>query len=349
MEHLIKPIAFYLPQFHEIPENNDAWGNGFTEWVNVKKAKKYYDWQRQPRVPLNNNYYNLLEKSTLEWQCELARSAGIYGFCIYHYWFKGRMVLEKPVEILKSNPEIKINFCFAWANEQWTKTWHGAGGQKEILIPQTYGGREEWEEHYLYFRKYFFDDRYIKENGCPMIVIYRLRNIPEFNQMIQYWNQRAKEDGFKGIYLISMNTMQEHVYKSCWVNGSVDFEPNRSKYEILNANAGYDGNKPLVMDYADLCKKLLERKHDKGYFRTAFIDYDDTPRRKEKGLCCINSSPELFERLLKESIKLSYEEQNDYLFLNAWNEWGEGNYLEPDMDYGMRYLDIVRKCRKEKE
>ena len=133
-------ISFYLPQFHEIPENNDAWGNGFTEWTNVRKSRPLYIGHYQPREPLNDNYYNLLDDGVMEWQTKIAKQAGVYGFCFYHYWFNGRMVLEKPVQNLLDNKEIDFHYCFAWANESWTKTWHGAGGNKDILIPQTYGG-----------------------------------------------------------------------------------------------------------------------------------------------------------------------------------------------------------------
>lgn len=131
----MKLISFYLPQFHEIPENNDAWGKGFTEWTNVRKSKPLYWGHNQPRIPLHKNYYNLLENDVMEWQMHLAKKAGIYGFCFYHYWFNGRKVLEKPAEKFLENVHINFNFCFAWANESWTKTWHGAGGNKEILIP----------------------------------------------------------------------------------------------------------------------------------------------------------------------------------------------------------------------
>ena len=163
----MKLISLYLPQFHEIPENNDAWGNGFTEWTNVRKSRPLYFGHRQPRVPLGENYYNLLDVKVMERQSTLAQRAGIYGFCFYHYWFNGRMVLEKPVNNWLLDKKIRTHFCFCWANEPWTKTWHGAGGNMEILIPQTYGGEEEWEQHYRYFLPFFKDERYIKEDGKP--------------------------------------------------------------------------------------------------------------------------------------------------------------------------------------
>lgn len=336
-------LTFYLPQFHEIPENNDAWGNGFTEWVNVKKAKQIYSFQSQPRVPLNNNYYNLLDINTMQWQTELANEAGIYGFCFYHYWFNGRLVLEKPVANLLKDKTVCMNFCFSWANEPWTKTWHGAGGNKEIMIPQTYGGVEEWEWHYQYFLPYFKDERYIKEDNRPLLLIYKLRNIPDFNEMIKYWNKRARTDGFDGIYIISMNTSREHVYMSKWVDASVDFEPNRTKYELYSSNHGEDNK---IIDYDELYHVMLNTPHKKGHYRTVFVDYDDTPRRGERGVCIENANPDKFGRYLTETISLSEREGNPYVFINAWNEWGEGNYLEPDIRWGYEYLrkvcDVVK-------
>lgn len=343
---MMKILSFYLPQFHEIPENNDAWENGFTEWTNVKKAEKYYDWQQQPRVPLEENYYNLLDIEVLKWQADLAKEAGIYGFCYYHYWFNGRMVLEKPIAMLLEHKEINQNFCFAWANESWTKTWHGAGGNKEILISQTYGGENEWKAHYEYFRKYFVDERYIKENNKPVLIIYRLKNIPEFNQMIKYWDACCKKDGFGGIYIISMNTGDDHAYMSYWVDGWVDFEPNKTKYEVLSDVQLVPGDKPIVFDYRVMCQKMLETLHEKNHFRTVFVDYDDTPRRKEKGICTQNKSVEIFKNTLEMSIQLAKEEGNEYIFINAWNEWGEGNYLEPDECNEYAYLEAVKDCAR---
>lgn len=344
----MKILAFYLPQFHEIPENNDMWGNGFTEWVNVKKAKPFYNWQRQPRIPLNKNYYDLSDITVMNWQAQLAFDYGIDGFCIYHYWFQGRLVLEKPVRNLLEHPEIPMNYCLSWANEPWTKTWHGAGGAREIMIPQTYGRESEWEAHYQYFLPYFKDKRYIKENGSPVLLVYRLRNIPEFNQMIKYWNIRARSDGFNGIYLISMNVTREHVYMSKWVNASVDFEPNRTKYELLSGGENGEEHNPYVMDYQKLCESMLANVHEKGHFRTVFADYDDTPRRGGRGFCVKNASPELFKEYLEKTLRKSEKENNCYIFINAWNEWGEGNYLEPDQDCGYGYLEAVKACRKNK-
>lgn len=352
----MKLISFYLPQFHEIPENNDAWGNGFTEWTNVKKAFPLYRGHRQPRVPFQDNYYNLLDESVMRWQADLANKAGIYGFCFYHYWFLGRMVLEKPVENLLKNKDIPLNYCFAWANEPWTKTWHGAGGNKEILIPQTYGREDEWRRHYDYFRPFFFDGRYIKKDDRPVLLIYRLKNIPLFNRMLQHWNQWAVEDGFDGIFLISMNVCREPVEKSRWVNGTVDFEPNKTKSERLNqieraiqpkAKETFFWNRWAVrsIDYDKINKEMLRVHHERNHFRTAFVDYDDSPRRCERAVITRGSSPRKFGRYLKKIMEQSKKEKNSFVFINAWNEWGEGNYLEPDTRYGYAYLNQIKKLK----
>lgn len=354
----MKMIAFYLPQFHEISENNDAWGKGFTEWSNVKKAYPLFLGHNQPRIPLHNNYYNLLEHGVMEWQTSLAKKAGIYGFCFYHYWFEGRMVLEKPVEMLLENKNIDFHYCFSWANESWTKTWHGAGGNREILIPQTYGGKDDWESHYLYFRSFFKDERYIKEQNRPVLLIYRLRNIPCFNDMICYWNKCAEKDGFSGIFLVSMNICREHVSKSRWVNASVDFEPNRTRRELFNRilftptkSSTLFRNRFAIksIPYKEVNKKMLQNAHEKNHFRMVFVDFDDSPRRNIRGNIARGSTPKAFGKYVKRAVLLSQSEENEYVFINAWNEWGEGNYLEPDTKYSYGYLNELKNALKETE
>lgn len=352
-EITMKLIAFYLPQFHEIPENNDAWGNGFTEWVNVKKAKPLFLGHNQPRKPLQDRYYNLLYPGVMDWQMRLAKKAGIYGFCFYHYWFGDRMVLEKPAEMLLKNQKIDFHYCFSWANEPWTKTWHGAGGNKEILIPQKYGGEEEWRNHYHYFRKFFMDERYIKEENCPVLLIYRLRNIPNFNDMLRCWNQWAREDGFGGIFLISMDMWREQASKSRLVNGTVDFEPGKTRAWMMQQTSLWKPKDSFSLlqnrfairsiSYREINKKMLKTPHGKNQFRTVFVDFDDSPRRGIRAVVTRGSTPRRFGRYLKEAVCRSREEGNEYLFVNAWNEWGEGNYLEPDTKHGYGYLREIWK------
>lgn len=355
----MKLISFYLPQFHEIPENNDAWGNGFTEWTNVKKSRPLFAGHNQPRVPLNQHYYNLLDPDTLAWQAGLAHRYGVDAFCFFHYWFHGRMVLEKPVEILRSRKDLPVQYCFAWANEPWTKTWHGAGGNKEILIPQTYGKEEEWERHYQYFLPYFRDERYLKKDNQPVVLIYKLWNIPFHNDMIRYWKRRAAEDGFAGIFLICMKNSKSRVFASKYVDGTVDFEPNNTKSFKLETPSKLTPKKGSTVfwnrmamksiDYVRLNRKMLAAPHKQNEYRSVFVDYDDSPRRADRGVVTFGSTPGRFAHYLKRNIALSKKEGNEFLFINAWNEWGEGNYLEPDTKNGYSYLEAVRRTRYDRQ
>ena len=192
----MKIIALYLPQYHDIPENDKWWGKGFTEWVNVKKAKPLYEGHYQPHVPLNNNYYNLLDDDVKIWQADLAKKYGVYGFCYYHYWFNGKMLLEQPMEQMLKNEKIDLPFCICWANEPWTRAWVG---ETETLIAQQYGYEKEWKEHFDYLLPFFKDNRYIKEDNKPLFVIYRPEVIGVLKDMLNYWNELAIDNGFSGM------------------------------------------------------------------------------------------------------------------------------------------------------
>ncbi|MDD2435015.1 MAG: glycoside hydrolase family 99-like domain-containing protein [Bacilli bacterium] len=194
----MKIIAFYLPQFHEIPENNKWWGEGFTEWTNTRKANPLFNGHYQPREPLGDNYYNLLDNNVKKWQVDLAKEYGVYGFCFYHYWFKdGKKLLEKPIEQYLENKKLDLPFCLCWANESWNRTWDGS--EKIILMPQANGKVEEWEEHFNYLLPFFKDERYIKIEDKPIFIIYRPEIIPSINNMLDYWQKLAKKNGLKGI------------------------------------------------------------------------------------------------------------------------------------------------------
>lgn len=337
-------IAYYLPQFHEIEENNRAWGKGFTEWDNVKKAAALFEHHNQPRKPLNDNYYNLLDTNMIKWQVELAKKYGISGFCMYHYWFRdGKHVLEKPAELILANKDIEIPFCFSWANEPWTKTWHGAAGEKEVLIEQRYGDIEQWKEHFDYLLPFFQDDRYIHIDGKPVFLIYQINKIGCFNRMIDYWNQLAIENGMAGLYIIDMLTSDGKVNKNRRVAASVDFEPGKSTRFSKNSE-----NVLKKKSYDEICMRMLATEHKKNEYRCMFVDYDDTPRRGIKGTVIEGSTPEKFGQYLQKTIQSSENEGNEYVFINAWNEWGEGNYLEPDQNNTYRYLEAVKQAINKK-
>lgn len=201
----IKTIAFYLPQYHAIPENDKFWGKGFTEWVNTKKATPLFEGHYQPKVPLNENYYNLLDDDVKIWQANLAKKYGVFGFCYYHYWFKdGKKLLEKPLEQMLQNKDVDIPFCMSWANENWSKRWDG--GNQEIIAEQDYGTEDDWKKHLLYMVQFFKDERYITLNGDPVFLIYKPEEIPDLHRMVTYWQSEIKKFGFNRICLMIQNS-----------------------------------------------------------------------------------------------------------------------------------------------
>lgn len=360
----MKVIAFYLPQFHEIPENSKWWGQGFTEWVNVKKARPLFKTHYQPRIPIDDNYYNLLDSTVMEKQMKMAKEYGIDGFCFYHYWFNGKLVLQRPVENVLENKKAFLPFCFAWANEAWTKTWHGAKGSKEVLIRQCYGDLKDWEKHYDYLNKFFRDDRYIKIDNRPVLLIYKINNMRHRSEMFEYFNDRAKQEGFDGIYLIQMLSDEQPPSKLRWISATVDFEPAHTrniirkerqskenwKFKLIDKHPKWNWWNRWMCDVIDYCKfneELLKIPHKKNQYRCSFVDYDDSPRRGKKAMIFKNSTPKKFAKYLKEQMKMSISEGKNIVFINAWNEWGESNYLEPDKKNGYKYLEMIRSVKNE--
>ena len=279
----MKVIAFYLPQFHSIPENDSWWGKGFTEWTNVKKAKKIFSWQYQPRVPYENNYYNLSEnhEKTLRWQIKIAKENGVYGFCFYHYWFKnGKKLLEKPVERFLANKSLDIKFCLSWANEPWTRNWDG--GNKQIIMPQEYGSKEEWKEHYQYLRSFFIDERYIKKDNKPLLVIYRPELITDLDKMIACWNQLSKKDGFNGLYIVSQGSVYATTRKqSKMIDTYILYEPGytHAEYSIRRSNLLRkfieDPRLFLNVEWEKIKIYISGKLHLKNpLFTTCILDYD---------------------------------------------------------------------------
>lgn len=360
----MKILAMYLPQFHEIEENNKWWGESYTEWSAVKNALPLFKEHEQPKVPLNNNYYDLSDISakTWKWQAELANKYGVYGFCVYNYWFKGKQLLEKPLEILLKNPEIDINYCMCWANESWTKTWYGL--ENQILMKQDYGQKLDWLNHFNYMLPYFQDKRYIKIDNKPVLNIYRTYDIKELKEMLEYWSELSKEHGFNGIYIVSGNTNGKIEGREELVDAFYNFEPGYTLkhklkwYENIaynskiwirtNLNIAFKTQKLERIVDARLINKAMFRKDGnlkKPVFRGAFPMWDNTPRRSYKGMVYSNTTVKIFELTL-EKIKNELKNSNttdNFVYVNAWNEWGEGCYLEPDELYRYKYLEIIKK------
>lgn len=374
----IKTIAFYLPQFHEIKENNDAWGKGFTEWTNVKKAKPLFEGHYQPRVPYGANYYNLLNQKVMEWQCELAKKYGLFGFCYYHYWFKGgKKLLEKPLESMLKNPKVDLPFCLSWANENWTRKWDG--GDQEVIVEQDYGGIADWEIHFMYLLDFFRDKRYITINGRPLLLIYRPAEIPCIQEMLNYWLKRSVEEGLKGLCFFIQNGSAyfDTTFEMGLFSGQVKFEPFFSndllrrpdwsqKKRVINilkrmhlAKKFFGLRRRLrkkadekkiatqtVMEYDKIWNTILQKNIDSFLIEGACVDWDNTPRTKI-GYRMEGATPEKFGKYLGELfVKIKNNGELPVVFINAWNEWGEGAYLEPDERYGFRFLEKMQEANE---
>ncbi len=349
-----KTVAFYLPQFHCIPENDEWWGEGFTEWVNVKKARPLYNKHYQPKIPLNNNYYNLLNPDTLRWQAGLMNKYHIDILCFYHYWFDGRMLLEKPAELLLNNKDISMPFFFCWANEPWSRSWNGS--RKSIIMPQNYGNKEDWIKHFKYLLPFFKDERYTKINNCPVLVLYRTSSIPQCDDMVRIWNDLCKMNGFDGIYIIEeLNGFQNksHCTES---KAMLEFEPTftlygeHKPYLVLWIKKCFYAfcnkfvtAKTRYYNYDYLWKKIIKRKYrGKKVFSGAFVDWDNTARRGKTALIVKGYHADKFKKYLKYQYQRAFLEKSEFLFINAWNEWGEGAYLEPDTNDDFHRLEAVK-------
>lgn len=359
-----KIYALYLPQYHSIPENDEWWGKGYTEWVAVKNAKPYFKGHCQPQEPLNNNYYDLSDTTgaVWQWQADLAKNYGIDGFCIYHYWFEnGKKLLEKPMEILLKHKEIDIGYFACWANEPWLRTWYKS--DKSVLIDQKYGDEREWEEHYYYLAEFFKDNRYLKINGKPVVAIYKTSSIENLDKMLSVWNELSIKDGFNGIYLLGAKTAFEPEKRKYLLNGEYLFEPAYTmhyQYSIFdNIPRAFSRffrkihnkifNKKVVQNMENM-RKLYKRislpSSDKNLdmFYGICPSWDNTPRKQEKGTVFKKSNPNDFKKRLAEMIKDS--NAGNLIMINAWNEWGEGAFLEPSVANRYAHLEAVKEAKE---
>lgn len=357
----MKVIAMYLPQFHRTEDNDRWWGKGFTEWTAVKGGEPLFPGHRQPRVPLGGNYYNLLDPEVMRRQAELMGRYHVDGMCFYHYWFKdGRQALERPAELLLREKDIPMPFCFSWANEGWARTWSNLTeknvwsllGESEeekeqrpdgVLLEQKYGGEEAWKQHFDYLLPFFLDPRYIRLDGKPVFLIYKPGLIGCMPAMREKWQQYAREAGLTGIYFIAMNEFQDRGY-----DGYLYHEP---QYTFMRMDGGrfFGPEKPVarLAGYSQVWDAILERRiPDMGrdVYLGGFCGYDDTPRRGRAGTVVEGGEPGIFKEKLRRLMKKSSLLGCRAVFLNAWNEWGEGMYLEPDEEHGYGFLEAVREA-----
>lgn len=353
-----KIITRYLPQYHEVEENNIWHWKGFTERVNVKKAKPLYKWHIQPKIPYN--YYNLLNKDVRRKQGELAKEYWIYWFCYYHYRFEGKKLLEKPIEKLLEDGYPDLNFCFSWANHSWTRKWWGEG-KDETLLEQTYWLEDDWNQHFHYLLPFFQHKNYILVDNKPLFLIYNIKDIKSYDKMLEYRNNLAKESWFEGIYVLETLNSYNNKQVSDKTDWIVQFEPLLTlsgknmpyMYKFLTGfklilSKYFKINFIHKFNYDIIWKSILKQmtknkiKNWKAYFWW-FPNRDNTPRKQRKWYIITWSSPQKFEKYFKKLMEKSIKNQNEFVFVNAWNEWAEWCYLEPDLENKDWYLKSIKK------
>ena len=368
-----KLLTFYFPQFHSIPENDEWWGEGFTDWDLVKKSKPLFANHHQPRIPLNG-YYNPCEYETLKNQASLANKYGISGFVFYHYWFDGKLYLEKPLENYLRNKDINLPFCLTWANETWTRSW--VGKPEIFLQKQTHKpDKALWEKHFDYLYNYFLDKRYITKEGKPILLIYQPSLLVESSKMLKYWNDLSLKKGLNGIYFIGIKNHSHNKYSDySMFDAILKFQPreaynskgytdnNATKIQWLRSlpeyiqsllrKINYKYNSYKTVNSERIWEIILENAYkcnfinDKEIFESFFFDWDNTPRYGNKATIYRIPSENTLINNLTKLYNSAQANASEFIFFNAWNEWSEGAYLEPDSNNGFKYLEILNKVFK---
>ncbi len=341
---LVKLIAFYLPQFHPIPENDIWWGKGFTEWRNVSKAIPQFIGHYQPRLPGELGFYDLRVPEVQERQAELAEQYGIFGFAFHYYWFSGKRLLEKPLDQFANNPKIKLPFCVCWANENWTRRWDGF--DQDILIGQVHSFEND-KDFIASLEPLITNPRYIRIDGRPLVIIYRAMLLESPSKTTAYWRDYSIKKGWGDPYLVAVQAFGFEDPRAVGFDAALEFPPLNVNYSSITQhvellNKDYEG---IVFDYNELVKKNI-RSADRPYtlFRGVTPMWDNESRKPGKGNSFTNLDPGLYRRWLEEAAyaTLAKPDSERLLFINAWNEWAEGAYLEPDIKYGYAFLKATR-------
>ena len=368
-------VAHYFPQFHRIPENDEWWGEGFTDWTNVGRAGPLFPGHYQPRVPRDGRY-DLSRLDVVRRQADLAGSHGIAAFCHYHYWFDGKQLLQTPTDLFLDHRDINLGICLAWANESWSRRWDGQ--DHLLLIRQTYPeSRERWDLHFQYLQRAFTDPRALTVYGRPIFLIYRPSPQRAFLNMLEYFRERAQRIGLPGLYLVAMDQSRVGDDKlRRHFDAEARFEPFAARYYARDRDRpvfsavdrtaraivpkqaynwlerllhrlddGLAG--PTRLDYERIWEEIATRPlpADRVVFPGAFVDWDNTARYGRHATLFDGASPEVYERGLARLAErvAGCPEQERLIFINAWNEWGEGCYLEPDERYGMDWLEATKQ------
>ena len=346
----MKIIAFYLPQFHPIPENDREWGKGFTEWNNVSKAVPQFFGHYQPKLPGELGYYDLRLKTVQQRQIELAKQYGIDGFCYHHYWFDGKRVLEGPFQKVLDNPDLDLPFCLCWANENWTRRWDGL--DDDIILMQNHSPEDD-----IAFIKNITpalkDKRYIHVNKKPLLIIYRPGLLPDPAATADRWRAYAKAEGIGGLHIVAASTFGFNDFESIGYDGLVQFPPHTVPASEITKqktilNPSYKGR---IYDFKEFSinsiKILAGEKH---IFPSVMMGWDNEARTPGTGNVFDGATPGEYKKWLNASFDFVQEnnsQDEQIVFINAWNEWAEGTYLEPDKRYGYAYLHATAGCVRE--
>ncbi len=361
MSSICKFLAFYLPQYHPIPENNEWWGKGFTEWTNTAKAKPLYSGHYQPHIPADLGFYDLRLPEARIAQADLAREYGIEGFCYYHYWFAGRRILERPFDEVLESGVPNYPFCLCWANETWSGIWHG--DPKRVLIEQTYPGTEDYDKHFDFLLRAFVDPRYIKIDDKPVFIIYKPMDLPDPRRFTDHFRERASRAGLKGLFLIG------HTFRQDWKPSQYGFDasvvvripPKIKRWESRRHPIRWAKNIyrnflessqriPFIASYEHDFESIAEFNDGEIRLPTVIPNWDNTPRSGMNGRVLHGSSPQLFAIKVREALKyvIANDSTPNVVFIKSWNEWAEGNHLEPDLLFGRSYLEVIRTELKNK-
>lgn len=360
MKKKIRALAIYLPQFHPFKENDEWWGKGFTEWRNVVKGKQIVKGQYQPHLPSDLGFYDLRIPEVRQMQADLAKENGIYGFCYYHYWFNGKRLLERPINEMLSSGEPDFPFCFCWANENWSRNWDGRSN--EVLMEQKYSKEDDIQHIEFLAKNVFNDPRYIKIDGKPLFVIYRPSLFPNIQNTIKIWREEIKKYGFDDIYLTFFWSFDYGINPQDWgFDAAAQFTPNKMPFvrnkaifaQLLQKLGRFTPvrSKYLVINYQEVADYYKNFNYPKNFTLYPCVTpmWDNYVRRREKGgMILTNSTPEKYQNWLEAVCEnwIPNNEEENFVFINAWNEWAEGNHLEPCEKWGTKYLEATKNVLK---
>jgi len=335
-------IAFYLPQYHPIPINDESWGKGFTEWTNVTKAQPLFEGHYQPHLPTELGFYDLRLKETRLQQIALAREFGIDGFCYHYYWFSGERVLEQPMNDMLADPDSDMPFCVCWANENWTRRWDAA--DRQLIMEQKY--RPEDDLNFIRdLVPVLQDPRYIKVDGRPFLIVYCPQHMPDARKSSEVWREYCREIGLGEIHICGALTHGNDDYTRFGFDSGVEFPPHNAYEGYMNHEIQFhEPHRGTAMQYGTVAQSFLDRHYTgERIYKTVFPSWDNTARTQNRAVFMYNGTPENYEYWLAATVD-QVQEQNDsdpLVFINAWNEWAEGCHLEPDRRYGRAFLQAT--------